>query len=141
MTRELSKNQKIIVLRNGVEIWTDSEKAERFQEDWTNGLVKGAVTFEGRSLNTADVIGVVLPIDMEELRRRKNGQWKCNSGKWHDRGEKCLCYASETLKLLEMRNKVIRDCGKCKNGYVNTPRGTVAFCDCVTNFDKLYGTK
>jgi hypothetical protein len=28
---------------------------------------------------------------MEDYTRRKNGQWKCKYGNWHDKGEKCNC--------------------------------------------------
>ena len=30
---------------------------------------------------------------MEEQARRKNGQWKCRLGAWHDRKEVCECQA------------------------------------------------
>jgi hypothetical protein len=94
MMNNLTNQQKVIVMRNGIEIWVDSSKAERFQADWGAGL-KGAVQFEGRTLNTADILGVFTPQDLAELTRRKNGEWCCKSGVWHQRNTKCDCQITD----------------------------------------------
>lgn len=137
MTNEIANQMKCIVMRNGIEIWTDARKAEQFEQDWVHGL-KGAVTFEKRTLNTADILGVFLPDDMEDLIRRKNKQWKCQHGNWHDRNEKCECISAETKALNEAINKAITECGKCNNGWINGENG-VRRCDCVLKVQKQYG--
>lgn len=134
MTSEVSRPMKCIVMRNGVEVWTEAEKAERFEQDWVNGL-KGAVRFEGRTLNTADILGVFLPGDMEDLIRRKNRQWKCRHGEWHDIGEKCQCVSAEEKEYARMRTEAIKKCGKCENGWVQGENG-MRPCDCVKSIKK-----
>lgn len=134
MTNEITLQQKCIVMRNGIEIWTDSKKAERFEQDWVHGL-KGAVTFEGRTLNTADILGVFLPDDMEDLIRRKNKQWKCKHGEWHDIGEKCQCLSREEKDYSQKRKEAIEKCGKCQNGWIQGENGMKP-CDCIKNIPK-----
>lgn len=137
-TNEIAKEQKCIVMRNGIEIWTDADKASRFQKDWESNAVRGAVGFEGRSLNTADLLGVFFPCDMEDLRRRKNFQWKCQHGTWHDRQEKCECVSSEQKELNDLLSRAIKECGKCNNGWITGERG-VRRCDCVVAVYKRKG--
>jgi hypothetical protein len=90
MTNELAKEQMCILMRNGIEIWIDKEKALRFGEDWVGGL-KAAVLIDGRYLNSVDITGVFTPQDLEDLKRAKQGQWKCDKGHWHGKGEDCRC--------------------------------------------------
>lgn len=134
----LALPQKVIVMRNGIQIWTDAQKAERFEADWRAGM-KASVGFEGRSLNSVDILGVFYPEDIEDLTRRKNGQWKCSSSTWHDRGERCFCLSKDEERFSEMRKEVIKKCGKCRDGCVYTERGTVAYCSCVIDFEESYG--
>lgn len=132
MTNELATPQKCVVLRNGVEIWTDSDKAEKFGNDLVRGF-KGVVKFEGRFINTADLIGVFFPTDMEDLTRRKNKQWKCRRGKWHDRESKCACLPKEQEKKKQKREEAITNCGKCKDGWITNKNNRVEKCECVIN--------
>lgn len=88
MTNEIAKEQKCIVMRNSVELWVDAEKAAKFQADWEGQQIKGAVGFEGRTLNTADIVGVFKPEDMEAVTRRKNGEWQDKKGRWLQKGDK-----------------------------------------------------
>ena len=90
MTTEIANKQKFVLMRNGIEVWADLEKAERLETDLATGL-KGCVRFEGRSLNTVDIIGVFLPEDIQNLTRRKNGEWQCEQSRWHKKFEECDC--------------------------------------------------
>ena len=122
-------------MRNGIEVWADAEKADNFGGDCVNGF-KGVVKFEGRFLNTADLIGVFFPIDMEDLIRRKNGQWKCKEGTWHDRAEKCACVSREEKDYQIKRKIAIDNCpNKCKEGWLQGENG-MRVCDCVKNIEK-----
>jgi hypothetical protein len=109
MTNEIARQQKVLVLRNGLEIWIDKDKAEEIENDWVNGNLKGAFKIEGRTLNTSDLSAIVKPLDMEELRRRKNGQWKCRFGVFHDRGEKCSCEVDLENKRNIERTRIMLD--------------------------------
>lgn len=91
MTNEITRKQKCILLRNGVEIWVDEETAIEFECDWVSQQVHGAVSIGGRTINTVDVSGVFLPEDLDVVKRQKRGQWQCKQGKWHERNEECSC--------------------------------------------------
>lgn len=91
MTNELSVNLYCVQMRSGIEIWFERERAERLQQVLEQLKQHMFVSFEDRTINTADIVGIFTANDMELVTRRKNGQWKCNEGTWHDKGEKCEC--------------------------------------------------
>lgn len=89
---EIARPQKCVIMRNGVEIWFDTDKADRLIEVFTSPNAPQFITYEGRLLNRADLVGVFLPPDIEDMTRRKNGEWKCRErGNWHGKGAKCDC--------------------------------------------------
>lgn len=132
MINEITLKQKCVVMRNGVEIWCDEEKADRFGADCVAGM-KGVVKFEGRFINTADFVGIFYPADMNDLVRRKNKQWKCKSNNWHDMGEKCKCLSIQEEELKRKRDEAIRNCGKCQNGFITGEGNVVKYCECIKN--------
>lgn len=128
-----------IQMRSGVEIWVEAAKAEPFQKDLEATTQHFFARFAGQTVNTADVVGVFAAATMDEYTRRKNGQWKCDKGNWHDRGVKCDCIPSEEKKLIEARARAIRECKRgCNNGFVvvkneQYPNGANTYCECVRN--------
>lgn len=92
MTNEVSLPQKCVCMRNGVEIWMPvGEKLDRLQAILGSLEAHMFINWEGRSMNTADMVGIFTPEDMEERTRRKNGQRKCKFGEWHDKDQHCAC--------------------------------------------------
>jgi hypothetical protein len=89
MSNELAKQQKCILLRSGVEIWVDLEKAEKLETILVADPKTRFIKFENKTFNSTDVVGIFPASDMEDRTRRKNGEWQCLKGYWHDRGEKC----------------------------------------------------
>ena len=75
-------------MRSRIEIWVEKEKAEKLINLLGTTKTK-FVEIENEIINSADIEGVFSAKTMEDLTRRKNGQWKCNLGYWHQRGEKC----------------------------------------------------
>ncbi len=103
MTSSLAKPQMVIYMRNGVEIWLDEEKAIMFGEDWAKETNK-RIFIEGRFLNTVDIVGIFKPTDMEDLKKRKDGWFKCNKGFWHGKNEECRGHREpETDKYEKMQ--------------------------------------
>jgi hypothetical protein len=86
MTNDIAKEQMCILMRNGIEMWIDKDKAEGFGQDWVSGL-KASVKIDGRYLNSVDIIGIFLPEDLDKLTRKKQGQWQDKKGEWHDKNE------------------------------------------------------
>lgn len=86
--KELSKNLMCIRMRGGIEIWIEKEKAQKLIDLLGTTKTK-FVEIEDEIINSVDVEGIFTPKTMEELTRRKNGQWKCVFNFWHQRGEQC----------------------------------------------------
>ena len=89
----ITKKQKCIYLRNNVEIWLDEEKAQNVETMLVGRLSNGKFfKAEGRLLNVADIVGIFYATDLDELKRRKQGQWKCEYSEWHSKDEiNCDC--------------------------------------------------
>lgn len=131
---QLSKQQSCLVVRNGIEVWLDSDKAAKLRTILATSEHHRFITFEDRVINTADITGLFTPADMDEHSRRKNGQWKCNGGNWHDKGEKCQCASLEEKDYLAERKRRIAECDKCKNGFVETS-GYMVVCECIKDLN------
>lgn len=92
MTNELAKKQMCIYIRNGIEIWLDEEKALQFGEDLNNESAGKFNTINGQVINSADIVGIFTPENMDDLKRRKQGQWKCKHNKWWPKEDsRCDC--------------------------------------------------
>ena len=110
MQTEIANKQKCLMIRNGVEIWLDEKRWEKLEFALKNNIGK-FYDMEGRTINVADIVGIFLPIDLEEMKRRKNGQWKCSYGRWHNRGENCECHKDKIQIANEKRMKEMEEAG------------------------------
>ena len=87
MTTEITKNLMCILMRDGVEIWIEEEKLETLKEMIET---RKFVSIGKEMINTVDISGIYEAKTMEEKTRRKNGQWKCKFGYWHqNKNEEC----------------------------------------------------
>jgi len=89
--KEITKELKFIIMRNGIEISLEGEKLKNFENYLSINQGSQFIRLEGRVINTADLVGVFFPKDLEELSYRKKGKWKCEYGRWHNRNETCDC--------------------------------------------------
>lgn len=85
---EITKKQMCVLMRSGIEIWLDEDRAENLIKSMETSKF---IRLEGSVVNTYEIIGIYTPEHMEDVKRHKNGQWKCKLASWHDRGEKCAC--------------------------------------------------
>jgi|TARA_R100001530_G_scaffold1410_2_gene2577 hypothetical protein len=108
MTKAIEKEQMCVCMRHGIEIWTTKDKAQELKQALQNITSSTFVGFEGRVINTADVIGIFFPEDMEDMVLRKNGQWKCKAGTWHEKFKECLCFKKDIGEMSqeELRRKM-----------------------------------
>lgn len=120
MTNKLNKQQMCVLMRPGVEIWVDKERADKLRQILLNLKTNIFIDFEGRSFNTADITGVFTPQDLEDLKRRKNGQYKCQNGIWHERGEICNCKAEKERKDDIKKTKDLLNSGTAKFVKINS---------------------
>ena len=91
MSKEISKSLRCVLLRNGVEIWREQDRMEVLGESLIGSQKVGFIKVDGEIINAADITGIFTPETMDALTRRKNGQWRCVLGQWHDRGARCYC--------------------------------------------------
>lgn len=140
MTSEITTRLFCIVIRGGVQLWIPEEKLTAFDSQYKAARADGGLMrYDGQRINPADVVGVFSADAMEEATRRKNGQWSCQHGNWHDRGEKCLCVPKERSTWNARLSEAINACGKCQNGWVFTERGAKR-CECCSQFFEANGT-
>lgn len=133
---QLTKNLYCIAMRNGVEIWLEEDRIQKLQQTLSTIEKNKFVLIDNETINTADLIGIFKANTMEDVRKRKNGQWKCKGLNWHDRGERCECASQEEKKRLDARTEAIKACGKCDSGWIRTDRDTVRKCECTKNLTK-----
>lgn len=88
---EISKKLKCLVMRNGITIWREEERLNDLISLLSGKEKVGFIKVDDELINSADVSGIFTAQTMEEMTRRKNGQWKCDYNNWHDRNIKCGC--------------------------------------------------
>jgi hypothetical protein len=91
MSQELSKNLVCILMRSGVEIWVEADRAENLKTSIEASKQSMFVRYENQLLNTADISGIYTADVMADLTRKKNGEWKCRQAVWHQYRTKCDC--------------------------------------------------
>lgn len=88
---ELSKGLLCIYIRNGIEIWVEEDRVKLLTQNLFTPNPPQFFEYQGRPINRADLVGVFTAKEMEELTRRKNGQWKCLKSNWHEKRQECEC--------------------------------------------------
>ena len=101
MTNELTKNLMCICMRNGVQIWIEKERIMTLQSELAKLTGSKFILFEEQVINTADIVGIFTPQSLNELTRRKNGEWQCQFFRWHEKKEICEC---KSLEMINWRN-------------------------------------
>lgn len=93
MNNELSKKLMAIVLRRDIEVWIESERAERLKIILISMTNQNKfIEIDNEVINTADIVGIFDANTMENAIRRRNGMWQDKKGGWHDRGVRiCRC--------------------------------------------------
>jgi len=84
--KQLTKELMCILIMGGPQIWIERDKLPQLKQ-----LIEAKKTFEfeGELINPSNISGVFNAKTMEEVTRRKNGQWKCDYGFWHKKFEEC----------------------------------------------------
>jgi hypothetical protein len=95
---ELARKEKCVLMRSDIEKWIEWEKAEQLELILQGLTSHKFIKIEGETVNTADIEGVYKPESLEEMKRRKNGEFKCKYNKWHSRQTKCGCAEEEALE-------------------------------------------
>lgn len=86
---ELSKNLVCVLVRGNLEFWLEADRATQLKQALNNN--QRFIEINGSTISTFEIIGIFSPNVMEERTRRKNGQWQCGQGTWHEKGNVCEC--------------------------------------------------
>lgn len=91
MDTAISKELVAVVMMTGVIIWVEKERADRLSglENRPRNEWPQFIDIDGEKVNPSRVEGIFSAQAMESMQRRKNGEWQCKWGHWHDRGDKC----------------------------------------------------
>lgn len=89
MTPDIQR--KCVLIRSGLELWIEVERADKLIQALRQPDLPRFINIDNQLVNTYEIEGVFTPSAIEERTRRKNGQWKCAKGTWHDRSQKCEC--------------------------------------------------
>lgn len=95
MTQELSKNLKCILLKNKIEIWLEEDRINNLKRILSEAKDTKFIEIDGQLVNIFEISGIYDANKMQEYTRRKNGEWLCKKGTWHEKGQQCGC--RETL--------------------------------------------
>lgn len=101
MNKELSKNLVCLLVRGGIEIWIEQDRAENLKKLLFQQNCPQFIEYNGEIINKADITGIFTAQIMEDKTRRKNGEWKCKFSNWHDKKEDCRCITAKRLKESE----------------------------------------
>lgn len=137
---EVSKSLVCVVVRGGIEIWLEDDKATQLKTALESQSCPQFLRFNGQFLNKSDITGIFDALMMEEKTRIKNGQWKCAGGSWHERFKRCesvgRCYLNNSIEyqaLLEEFNETRRGCVTCKGlgcFYETKEVDSLEWCSC-----------
>lgn len=83
--------RKCVLIRSGLELWVEEERANKLAQVLASNNAPKFIDIEGQFVNTFEILGIFSASAMEDKQRRKNGQWKCLKGNWHDKGNVCEC--------------------------------------------------
>lgn len=91
MKNEISNNLMCILINGNIELWVEDKRLEPLKKLLLSENCPQFFYYEGRLINKNSITAILNPQDMEERTRRKNGEWACQMGSWHARGQLCEC--------------------------------------------------
>jgi hypothetical protein len=88
MNNELSTKIYCLKMNDGNLVYLDEKQYSSLKEI-LEADTKAFIDIEGEIINTKYIMGLYRTETVEAEIRRKNGQWKCGHGYWHNKGEEC----------------------------------------------------
>ena len=72
-----------------------------------------SVEIDDVHISSSNIIGIMSASKWSDISREKNGEWKCQSGNWHNKFEKCKCNWGKTNKVV-YKDKELTDYQKTR---------------------------
>lgn len=111
MNTEIVKAQKVIVMKSGMSIFIEAERAAVAEGILASGSGHRFLQIDDQTINSAEIEGIYGPEQYDEIQRVKRGEYKCRWGKWHMRREECSCgkEAGERIERYKRMKKRIAE--------------------------------
>ena len=87
MTNELSTQQKVVITRNVATFYIEIDRAERLQRMLLDPNKPDYIELNDTLIAIREITMVAPASKVEEMNRRKKGEWQCARGHWHGREE------------------------------------------------------
>jgi len=84
---EVSLQQKVVITRNGALFYLDLERAAKVEALLLSPSKPDYVEIDGTLIQAREITMVAPTAKVEEMNRRKKGDWQCERGHWHTRDE------------------------------------------------------
>ena len=106
MNLEIQK--RCICLRSGNEIWISEKTYQKIRivKEKAGGNILIFISELNREVNTADIVEICTPSQMDDKRRIERGERKCSYGQWHKKRERCDCYRKTVEKFENDKLKI-----------------------------------
>lgn len=131
MSTVLTKELVAVCMMSGVVLWLEKDRALKLEALLKDPKAPKFVEFEHQLLNISSIEGIYSAQTMDELQRRKNGQWQCKEGDWHDRFEKCTCDVKEIRDLRKKVREARESCKQCEGtGFLLIAGSMMSPCPC-----------
>lgn len=88
MNTEISKPQKVLQVRNNIQLYLDEEEARQVEQVINATDAPRFLRVQGRYIALSEIVGLFDPSDLERQHRLRSGQWQDKEGNWHDKGER-----------------------------------------------------
>lgn len=109
MTYEIVKEQKVILMKNGLPLFVEADRVKALEDILASGSGHRFVKIDDKTINSAEIAGIYTVDAYEELQRVKQGDWKCRWGKWHMKKETCECARAVKQKEAQDRERASRE--------------------------------
>jgi len=84
---EVSVQQKVVITRNGALFYLDLERAAKVEALLLSPNKPDYVEIDDTLIQVREITMVAPTAKVEEMNRRKKGDWQCERGHWHSRDE------------------------------------------------------
>lgn len=89
MTRELTNKTYCIVLRTKSQTMITKEQADILTTALVGDEVPKFIQLDNKLLNTSDIVEICPAQEIKDMERKKQGDYQCQYGLWHPRGQEC----------------------------------------------------
>ena len=87
MINEITDKNFIILIRGGYKIYITEIQMNAIKDSLEKG--KGFIYLDKGLFNASDIVFILSAGEVEKDDRVKRGEWKCEYGEWHERGQQC----------------------------------------------------